>query len=88
MKRILVRYCEPEDVMEVTNETTDEEIKQECFIISIYEIKYDAEDAYANSRGWKWARLFDDKFDVKKWIDEAYEHIKAKDTDWLEKNFT
>jgi quinol monooxygenase YgiN len=35
-----------------------------------------------------WSTLKDENDDNKVFIDEAWEHIKAMDTEWLERNFT
>ena len=77
MKTILVRYYNPCEVMEVSPSTTEEEIKK-----------------YAETPC-TWSTLLDDVVDLKElveltndFINEAYQHIKAHDYDWLEQHFT
>lgn len=87
MKTIFVRFYNPNEVMDVSPETTDKEIKDYCFRVNKYDTAGGALDAYANTAIDGWSTILDDSVDVKYWIDEAYEHIKNKDIDWLENNF-
>lgn len=87
MKTIFVRFYNPNDVMDVTPATTDEEIKEYCFKANKYESELGALMVYAETPGTQWSTILDDDTDLDKWIDDAYEHIKNHDTDWLEENF-
>lgn len=87
MKTIFVRFYNPNDVMNVTPETADEEIKEYCFKVNKYESELGALMAYAETPGTQWSTILDDDTDLDKWIDDAYEHIKNHDIDWLEENF-
>lgn len=87
MKTILVRYYNPSEVMDVTPETTADEIKEYCFRVNKYTSEGAALNAYAETPC-TWSTLLDETADVKKFVDEAYEHIKQHDMEWLEENFT
>lgn len=87
MKTIFVRFYNPNDVMDVTPETTDEEIKEYCFRVNKYTTEQGALMAYAETPGTQWSTTLDDSTDMEKWIDDAYEHIKNHDIDWLEEHF-
>lgn len=86
MQNVLVIYYRPEDVMEVTPDTTDEEIKKNCFRVRKYQSSADALWAYANTPA-QWSTIIEDSDDYKAFVDEAYEHIKSEDYDWLYDNF-
>ena len=83
---ILVEFYRPSDIMDITPYTTDDEIKKACFVVSKYNTPREALDAYEQTQV-IWCTLLDDNEDYHKFIDEAYEHIKHKDYDWLEKYF-
>lgn len=94
MKTILVRYYNPCEVMEVSPSTTEEEIKKYCFRANRYSNETAALIAYAETPC-TWSTLLDDVVDPKElvelandFINEAYQHIKAHDYDWLEQHFT
>lgn len=87
MRTIFVRFYNPNDVMDFTPETTDEEIKEYCFKVNKYASEQLALMAYAETPGTQWSTILDDDTDIEKWIDDTYEHIKNHDTDWLEENF-
>lgn len=83
---ILVKFYNPVDIMNVTPETTDEEIKEACFRVVKYETAFDCLQAYANTPV-AWSKIMDDTEDYMAFVNTAYEHIKARDYEWLEKNF-
>lgn len=87
MKTIYVKYIAPEDVVGQTNGLSEKEIKQYCFRVIEYETELIALERYANTHA-TWSTLLEKGTDVKEWINKAYEHIKARDTEWLEHNFT
>ena len=87
MRTIFVRFYHPNDVMDVTPDVTDEEIKEYCFKVNKYASEQGALMAYAETPSTQWSTILDDDTDIEKWIDDAYEHIKNHDTDWLEENF-
>lgn len=87
MRTIFVRFYNPNDVMDVTPEITDEEIKEYCFRVNKYTTEQGALMAYADTPGTQWSTILDDSTDMEKWIDDAYEHIKNQDADWLEEHF-
>lgn len=87
MRTIFVRFYNPNDVMDVTPEITDKEIKEYCFKANKYTTKQGALMAYADTPGTQWSTLLDEDTDIEKWIDDAYEHIKNNDNNWLEENF-
>lgn len=87
MKTIYVKYCSPEDVYGDVRGITDEEIKAYCFRVAEYQTEAAALERYANTHA-TWSTLLEKDTDVKEWINKAYEHIKARDTEWLEHNFT
>lgn len=93
MRTVLVRYYSPCEVMEITPETTEDEIKNTCFRANRYATESQALIAYAETPC-TWSTLLDDVADpkelteiVKEFIDTAYEHIKAHDIEWLEQFF-
>lgn len=86
MKTIYVKYYDPYEVMDITPETTDQEIKEACFRAHKYESEAEALWAYAETRCY-WSTLLDEEANVQEFIDEAFSHIKACDYQWLEKNF-
>lgn len=85
-RTVFVRFYHPSDVMDITPYTTDDEIKKACFRVSKYDTPGEALIAYANTQV-TWSTLLDDNEDYLKFVDEAYEHIKNNDYDWLEKYF-
>lgn len=87
MRTIFVRFYNPNDVMDVTPEITDDEIKEYCFRVNKYTTEQGALMAYAETPGTQWSTILDDSTDMEKWIDNAYEHIKNQDIDWLEEHF-
>ena len=86
MKTLLIRLYDPNEVMDVTPETTDEEIMEYCFRVNEYVSESDALMAYANTPA-TWSTLLDKDTDWKQFIKEAYSHIKNNDIDWLERYF-
>lgn len=88
MKTIFVRYYHPHDVFGDLNGVTEQDIKKHCFKVNKYATYSDALAAYSNTGGVAWSTMLDEDEDVEKWIDEAYEHIKSMDGEWLEMNFT
>ena len=86
MRTILVRFYHPAHVMDITPETTDEEIKSSCFRVNKFETEFDCLQAYANTSV-TWSTNLDENDDWKKFVDDAYEHIKNNDYDWLEEHF-
>lgn len=86
MRTILVKFYSPNDVMDLTPETTDEEIKQTCFRVAKYDTEFDCLQAYANTPV-AWSTILDDTADYKAFVDEAFGHIQSNDIDWLEQNF-
>jgi hypothetical protein len=89
-KKIYVRYVQnitEQDVSDVPKEKRDEIIKQHCFRAYLFSTAFEALSAYANTTC-DWSTLLEENADVKSFIDEAYEHIKNKDYEWLEQNFT
>ena len=92
MKTIYVKYYDPREIFpdEVISELTDKQIISECFKAFKCQDETHALMTYANTMC-TWSTLLDDSMtegDVNEWIEEAYEHIKLYDYDWLEKNFT
>ena len=83
---ILVIFYDPQEVMDVTPETTDEEIKVWCFRVRRYQSAAMALMAYAETPC-AWSTLKSKSDDIDAFINEAYEHIKAYDVEWLEQNF-
>lgn len=85
-RTLFVKFYHPSDIMEITPYTTDDEIKKSCFRVLKYNTPGEALIAYANTQV-TWSTLLDDNEDYLKFVDEAYEHIKNNDYDWLEENF-
>lgn len=91
MKTIYVKFYNPTEVMETTPKTTDKEIIKACFRTAKYKTETEALIAYAETPGTAWSTLLDDNMsfaDIQNWINEAYNHIKNHDIDWLEEHFT
>lgn len=86
MKTILVKFYEPNEVMDVTPETTPEEIKAWCFRVNHYEQEGECLWDYANTQV-LWSTILDENDDYHKFVDEAWEHIQKRDYDWLEEHF-
>ena len=90
MKTIYIKFYSPNDVMEVTPKTTDDEIIATCFKVYKCLNETQALELYANTRC-AWSTLLENTMapiDILKWMKEAYNHIKNNDFDWLEQNFT
>lgn len=92
MKTIYVKYYDPREIFpdEIIPELTDKEIISECFKSFKCQDETHALMTYANTMC-TWSTLLDDSMteeNVKEWIDDAYDHIKNHDYDWLEENFT
>lgn len=87
MKIILVRFYHPSEVIGIIENVSDEEIKKHCFRVNKYRDEFSAFTAYAETPA-TWSTLLEDTADVKAFIDDAYEHYKNNDEDWLENNFT
>lgn len=90
MKTIFIKYYNPNNIMDVNPETTDEEIKRSCFRVLKYNDEFTALTAYAETPGTEWSTLLEDTIDVVEFIEEAYKHIKGgteADYEWLERNF-
>ena len=83
---VFVEFYYPSDVKTILSCTTDDKIKEQCFEVSKYDTEEEALDAYENSQA-VWSVIIDDDQDVHEFIDKAYEHIKNKDYDWLDKYF-
>jgi hypothetical protein len=84
MRNTLVRY----DYNFMGRETppTEEALKKSCFKVSVFKTQGEALMVYANTPA-EWSTILDDKADVNAFINEAWNHIKEHDTDWLEENF-
>lgn len=65
---------------------TVQEHKEKCFKIYKYETEAQALWDYAETPA-TWSTLLPDTVDTEAFIDEAFQHILAKDNDWLEENF-
>lgn len=85
-RTVLIIFDDPSDVMNITSHTTDDEIKEKCFRVLKYNTPREALIAYENTQV-HWSTILDDEEDYLKFIDNAYEHIKNKDYDWLDKYF-
>lgn len=85
--KTLVIFYDPNEVMDYTPETSDEEVKEWCFRVRKYDNMTVALMSYADTPC-MWSRLLEENDDVQAFIDEAWEHIKAMDEEWLERNFT
>lgn len=86
MRTILVKFYHPSEVMDINPDTTDEEIKTSCFRVVKYQTEFECLEAYANTPV-DWSTILDENDDYHKFIDDAYEHIKHEDYDWLEEHF-
>ena len=78
---VFIRFYYPSDPY-----NTDNEIKESYFKVSRYATPKEALDAYEHIHA-TWSTLLDDDEDYHKFIDEAYEHIKNNDFEWLCKHF-
>ena len=85
-RTILIIFDNPSDVMNITSSTTDNEIKEQCFRVLKYNTPREALIAYEQTQV-NWSTILDDEEDYNEFINEAYEHIKNKDYDWLYKYF-
>ena len=83
---IFVEFYYPSSIIDILSCTDDDKIKEQCFEVSKYDTEEQALDAYEHTQA-PWSIILDDDQDVNKFVDEAYEHIKNKDYDWLEKYF-
>ena len=92
MNTIYVKYYDPKEIFpdDIIPELTDEQIIDDCFRAYKCPDEASALMVYANTAGTAWSTLLDDSMteeDVKEWIENAYQHIKDNDYDWLEQNF-
>ena len=85
-RTILIIFDNPSDVMNITQYTTDDEIKEKCFRVLKYNTPREALIAYEQTQV-NWSTILDDEKDYNEFIDEAYKHFKNKDYDWLDKYF-
>ena len=85
-RTVLIIFDDPSDVMKITPSTTDDEIKEKCFRVLKYNTPRETLTAYEQTQV-NWSTILDDEEDYNEFINEAYEHIKNKDYDWLEKYF-
>ena len=86
---ILVEFYWLSNVMDILSCTTDNEIKEKCFVVTKYDTEEEALDAYEQSKA-VWSVILDDDEDYNEFINEAYEHIKNNDLNdrkWLHKHF-
>ena len=83
---VFVEFFYPSDVNDILSLTTDDEIKEQCFVVTKYATEEDALDAYENSKA-VWSVIIDDDQDFHEFIDEAYEALKNNDWRWLYKHF-
>lgn len=94
MVSIFLKYYSPEDVTgEPMSNFTDEDIKDMCFRIAVYNNAAEALWAYANTPGTTWSTTLEveeDGYDtyIMNFIDECLSHIKQNDIIWLEQNFS
>lgn len=87
MKTIYVNFTDPNNLIMDPPVILDDSLKRLCFTAFKYRTPFEALEAYANTRC-TWSTLLEDSTNVAEFIDEAWEHIKAHDEDWLEANFT
>ena len=85
-RTVLIEFYHPRDIMDITPYTTDDEIKEKCFRVLKYNTPRETLTSYENSQAYL-STILDDEEDYLKFIDNAYEHIKNKDYDWLDKYF-
>ena len=83
---LFVEFYWLSDVMDILSSTTDDEIKEKCFVVSKYDTEEEALSAYEHTQA-PWSIILDDDQDVNKFVDEAYDHLKNKDYRWLCKHF-
>lgn len=86
---VFVEFFYPSNVNDILSLTTDDEIKEKCFVVSKYDTEEDALDAYEHTQA-PWSIILDDDEDVYKFVDEAYNHLKGNSHDdwrWLIKHF-
>ena len=83
---ILVEFYWLSNVMDILSCTTDDKIKEKCFVVSKFDTLEQALDAYEQSEA-VWSVIIDDDQDVNKFVDEAYDHLKNNDYRWLCKHF-
>lgn len=86
MRTIYIKFWDPKEIMDPPF-PPDPELKKLCFRAYKYKTEFQALEAYANTMC-TWSTLKDDTTNVQEFIDQAWDHIKAQDYDWLEKNFT
>ena len=92
MKTIYVKYYDPREIFSdnIIPELTDEQIISNCFKAFKFQDETHALMTYANTGGTTWSTLLDNSMtekEVKEWIEDAYQHIKDDDYNWLETNF-
>ena len=85
-RTVLIIFDDPSDVMNITPSTTDDEIKEKCFVVSKFDTPEEALCAYEQSQA-VWSVILDDDEDYLKFTDEAYDHLKNNDYHWLYKHF-
>jgi len=85
MENVLIVFNAPSD-LGMGEELTDELIREKCFKVMRFDNGSEALWTYANLPC-TWSHLVDEDTDTDKWCDEAFEHIKSHDYDWLEENF-
>lgn len=83
---VFVEFFYPSNVNDILSLTTDNEIKEKCFVVSKYDTEEDALDAYEHTQA-PWSIILDDDQDVHEFIDKAYEALKNNDYRWLYKHF-
>ena len=83
---VFVEFYWLSNVMDILSSTTDDEIKEKCFVVSKFDTEEQALDAYEHTQA-PWSIILDDDEDVHKFVDEAYDHLKNKDYRWLCKHF-
>ena len=83
---VFVEFYWLSNVMDILSCTTDDEIKEKCFVVSKYDTPEQALDAYEHTQA-SWSIILDDDQDVNKFVDEAYDHLKNNDYRWLCKHF-
>ena len=83
---VFIEFYWLSNVMDILSSTTDDEIKEKCFVVSKFDTPEQALDAYEQSQA-VWSVIIDDDQDVHKFVDEAYEALKNNDYHWLYKHF-
>ena len=83
---VFVEFFYPSNVNDILSLTTDDEIKEQCFVVTKYATPEDALDAYEHTQA-PWSIILDDDQDVHEFIYKAYEALKNNDYHWLYKHF-